>query len=213
MDQKLLFLINREWTSPALDRLMAIMSSSAFWMIPLVITGVAALIWGGFRARTFVLLALIAFGLNDGVVGRILKHRVNRLRPHQTQVGVRMIDLEKPAYSGLFRPLKDKLSLGTSRKQDGRSFPSNHASNTMAVALLAALFWRRWGWLAFFPALLVAYSRVYVGSHWPSDALAGICIGLSVALLVLAAAEAFWRRWGRRLLPSVAAHHESLLSA
>ena len=165
MDQKLLFLINREWTSPALDRLMAAMSSAAFWMGPLVLAGLATLIWGGFKGRTFVILALVAFALTDGVVGRVLKRSVNRQRPHQTQVGVRMLDLEKPAFTGIFRPLKDKLSLGTGREKEGRSFPSNHASNTAAVALLAALFWRRLGWLAFIPALLVAYSRVYVGSH------------------------------------------------
>ena len=213
MDQKLLFLINREWTSPALDRLMAVMSSAAFWMGPLVLAGLATLIWGGFKGRTFVILALVAFALTDGVVGRVLKRSVNRQRPHQTQVGVRMLDLEKPAFTGIFRPLKDKLSLGTGRDKEGRSFPSNHASNTAAVALLAALFWRRLGWLAFIPALLVAYSRVYVGSHWPSDALAGVCIGCAVALFVLALAELIWRRWGVRRWPHIAHVHPSLLSA
>jgi membrane-associated phospholipid phosphatase len=213
MDQKLLFLINREWTSPALDRLMAVMSSAAFWTIPLVIAGIATLIWGGFKGRTFVILALVAFALSDGVVGRVLKRSVNRLRPHQTQVGVRMIDLDKPAYTGIFRPLKDKLSLGTGRNQEGRSFPSNHASNTAAVALLTCLFWRRWGWLAFIPSLSVAYSRVYVGSHWPSDALAGVCIGFAVALFVLALAETAWRRWGALRWPQIARTHPSLLSA
>jgi len=213
MDQKLLFLINREWTSPALDRLMAVMSSAAFWTVPLVIAGIATLIWGGFKGRTFVILALISFAISDGVVGRIVKRTANRLRPHQTQVGVRMLDLDKPAYIAIFRPLKDKLSLGTGRDQEGRSFPSNHASNTAAVALLACLFWRRWGWLAFFPALLVAYSRVYVGSHWPSDALGGICIGLTVSFFVLAVAELAWRRWGVRRWPEIARAHPSLLSA
>ena len=213
MDQKLLFLINREWTSPALDRLMALMSSAAFWTIPLVIAGVATLIWGGFRGRTFVFLALVALALSDGVVGRVVKRSVNRQRPEHTQVGVRVLDLEKPAYTGLLRPLKEKFSLGTGRDEEGGSFPSNHASNTAAVALLAALFWRPWGWLALVPGLLVAYSRVYVGSHWPSDALAGVCIGFAVALFVLALAELIWRRWGVRRWPQIARAHPSLLSA
>ena len=213
MDQKLLFHINREWTSSGLDRLMAVMSSAAFWTIPLVIVGVLALVKGGFRARAFVVVALLAFAISDGVVGRILKRSVARLRPHQTEVGVRMIDLAPPAYSGVLRPLKVKSSLGTGRDQAGRSFPSNHASNTAAVALLAGLFFPRWGWLAMIPALLVAYSRVYVGSHWPSDAVAGMCIGFAVALFVLALAEFTWRRFGRRVWPETAERHPTLLPA
>jgi membrane-associated phospholipid phosphatase len=213
MDQKLLFLINREWTSSGLDRLMAVMSSAAFWTVPLVIAGVFALWMGGFRARAFVLVALLAFGFSDGVVGRILKRAVGRLRPHQTEVGVRMVDLASPAYSGVLQPPKVKVSLGTGRDQPGRSFPSNHASNTAAIALLAACFFRRWGWLALIPASLVSYSRVYVGSHWPSDALGGMCLGFAVAFFTLALAEISWRRLAPRIWPDAAKRHPSLLPA
>ena len=213
MDQKLLFLINREWTNPALDRLMALMSSAAFWTLPLVIAGVATLIWGGFKGRTFIFLALVALALSDGVVGRALKRSVHRQRPEYTQVGVRMLDLEKPAYTGIFRPPHEKYSHGTGNKQDGGSFPSNHASNSAAVAMLAALIWRRWGWLALIPGLLVAYSRVYVGSHWPSDVLAGVFIGFAVAWFVLALAELIWRRWSVTRWPDIARERPSLLSA
>lgn len=213
MDQKLLFLINREWTTSGLDRLMAIMSSAAFWTIPLVIAGLAALAWGGFRARVYVLLTLAAFGFADGVAGRVLKRVVARPRPHQTEAGVRIVDLASPAYAGAFQPLKIKLSKGTSKDLPGRSFPSNHAANTAAVALLTALFFRRWGWLAFLPAACVAWSRVYVGSHWPTDVIAGICLGFAIALLILALAEAVWRRFGPRSWPDLAERHPSLLAA
>jgi undecaprenyl-diphosphatase len=213
MDQKFLFLINREWAHPALDRLMAIMSSAAVWMVPLIIAGVATLIWGGFRGRAYVIVALLAFAVTDGVVGRLVKKGVGRLRPHQTEAGVRMLDLKSPAYTGLFAPLKEKNSAGTGWDQEGRSFPSNHAANTSAAALLAALFFRRWGWLAFIPAGLVAYSRVYVGSHWPTDVLGGVLLGFGTALLILAVADALWRKFGRRKFPILALRHPTLLSA
>ena len=212
MDQKLLFLINREWSSPVLDKLMALASSAAFWGIPLGLA-VLWLAWrGGFRGRVFVVVAVGAFGINDGIVGRSLKHSVNRLRPNQSEFGVRVIELARPAWKGVWLPVKEKTSLGNSlfKNEEGRSFPSNHSSNTAAVAVIAALVFRR-GWLLFFPALFVSYSRVYTGAHWPSDVIAGVCIGCGTGLCAFLTAEWVWRKFGERIAPRVAAKHPSLI--
>ena len=212
MDQKLLFLINREWSSGLLDKIMALASSVAFWAVPLAI-GAVWLAWrGGFKGRTFVAVAVIAFGVTDGVVGRTVKHSIARLRPHQSEVGVRQVDLQSPVWKGIFSPVKKKLSIGPSpfKAEEGRSFPSNHSANTAAVAMIAALLFRR-GWLAFLPAFIVSYSRIYTGSHWPSDVAAGIFIGCGVGLFSLALAEWTWRRFGERIAPGAFARHPSLL--
>ncbi len=213
MDKKLLFLINHDWTCPALDRLMAVMSSAAFWTVPLVLLAIVLCVRGGFKARTFLAVALIAIGVSDGVFGNTIKHAVSRLRPHQSEVGVRTLDLASPAWRGLFQPLKQKTSLGTEVDRPGNSFPSNHAANTTAAALITALLWRQRGWLAFIPALIVSYSRIYIGAHWPSDVLAGICVGLAAGLLALLLAELVWRRWGARIAPRIAAQNPTLLFA
>ena len=212
MDQKLLFLINREWTGPVLDRVMTAMSSSALWKWPLVLL-VLAVIWrGGFRARAFLAVVLLAVVLCDSVGGYGIKRAVGRLRPHETEFGVRQLSLAQPAVRGIFQPVQEQISLGNSPETAGRSFPSNHSANTACAALLATIFFRRRGWLAFFPALLVAYSRVYTGSHWPSDVLGGIALGLGMALLTLLLAETLWRRFGVRISPALAARFPSLLS-
>jgi len=212
MDQKLLFLINREWTGPVLDRVMVVASSAALWTVPLVLLVLGVIVRGGFRARGFMVVALLAVLLGDSVAGYGIKKAVGRLRPHQSEFGVRQLSLAYPPWKGLFSPVQEQTSLRDSTETVGRSFPSNHAANTACVAMLAAIFFRRLGWLAFFPALLVSYSRIYTGSHWPSDVLGGICLGLAVAMLTLLLAESLWRAFGKRFSPTLAARFPSLLS-
>ena len=217
MDQKLLFLINREWTGPALDRFMALMSSLPAWMPLLVVAGVAALWRGGFRARAFVLTAGLIVGINDGLVAKTMKRVVDRPRPHQVLDGVRVVDLAKatPRLLALALPAKVKLSEAADdlEKIEGRSFPSSHTMNMISAALVAACFYRRFGWLAFVPALLVSYSRIYVGSHWPSDVVTSIFLAIGVTLLLLAAVEMLWRRQAARFFPRLHAAHPSLFAA
>ncbi len=217
MDQKLLFLINREWTGPALDRFMALMSSLPAWM-PLLIAAALVALWrGGFRARAFILTAGLVVGISDGVVSKTLKRATDRPRPHQVLAGVRVVDLAKatPRLLAVAQPAKVKRSqpADDGKKIDGRSFPSSHTMNMIAAALTAACFYRRFGWLAFVPALLVSYSRIYVGSHWPSDVVTSIFLGLGVTLLLLAAFELLWRRAAPRFFPQLHAAHPSLFAA
>ena len=217
MDQKLLFLINREWTGPVLDRFMALMSSLPAWLPLLVIAGALALWRGGFRARAFVLTAGLIVGINDGLVAKTMKGAVDRPRPHQVLDGVRVVDLAKatPRLLALAKPATVKLSEAADdlEKIEGRSFPSSHTMNMISAALVAACFYRRFGWLAFGPALLVSYSRVYVGAHWPSDVVTSIFLGLGATLLLLALCEMLWRRQAARFFPQLHAAHPSLFAA
>ena len=77
------------------------------------------------------------------------------------------------------------------------SFPSGHATNAMAILLLAALLVpknRRGFWLclALGLSLLVGMSRLALGVHWPSDVVGGLLWGAGFAL----AGRAIAQRWG-----------------
>jgi undecaprenyl-diphosphatase len=63
-------------------------------------------------------------------------------------------------------------------------FPSDHA--VMAGAVAAGLFFvsRLLGWITTAAAILIAFSRVYIGVHYPQDVLAGLALGAVVVLLV-----------------------------
>ena len=212
MDQQLLLLINREWTSPALDWLMAVMSSWPLWWPLLFLGGASVAIWGGFRGRVFLAVAGLAVGINDGIFTNSLKPIVNRPRPHEVVAGVRTLDLERvtPRVLAVFRPLRVKVSSVRIEPRRGNSFPSGHASNNFAFAAVCAVFYRRWGWMAFFPAALVAYSRIYVGSHWPLDVAFSVLLGTGIGLLTAVVAEWGWRRFGPRYAPDLALSYPTL---
>jgi len=64
------------------------------------------------------------------------------------------------------------------------SFPSGHAAAVLSGATLVSLIWRRAGPLALPGAVLVSFSRLYLGQHYPSDLLGGAIMGVAVATAV-----------------------------
>jgi undecaprenyl-diphosphatase len=66
----------------------------------------------------------------------------------------------------------------------GGSFPSNHALNNAAAAMICTLFYRRLAWLWWSVTILIGVSRVYVGVHYPSDVLGGLAIGAIAGLIL-----------------------------
>ncbi|MBA2460525.1 MAG: phosphatase PAP2 family protein [Actinobacteria bacterium] len=64
------------------------------------------------------------------------------------------------------------------------SFPSGHATVSFACATVLALTVPRLRWALFALAGSIAFSRVYVGVHYPLDVLAGAVLGAGVGLAV-----------------------------
>ena len=127
---------------------------------------------------------------------------------------MRLVSLAKvkPEVLALFRPPQVKLSAAEADPGRGGSCPSAHTVNNFLVATLIAMFFR-FGWLAFLPAAAVSYSRVYTGSHWPSDVLVSIPLGIGLALLVFCLLEWLWRGAAPRWAPRLHTAHPSLRSA
>jgi len=63
------------------------------------------------------------------------------------------------------------------------SFPSGHAASAAAFTMAVMMEWRTAGRLIAPLATLVAYSRVYVGVHYPGDVLVGATVGAGMAQL------------------------------
>ena len=95
--------------------------------------------------------------------------------------------------------------LGSLVATSGASFPSGHsiAATVTVVAAVIALVppGRRrawWGVGAVVFSALMALSRAYLAAHWLSDAIAGVLLGTSCALLAALVVGALQRRWRGR---------------
>lgn len=102
--------------------------------------------------------ALVALGIGQ-LIGGVIGGVIARARPYETMAGVQL--------------LVDKTT--------DFSFPSDHATAAGAVAVGLVLTNRRWGIFAGVLAVVMAFTRVYVGAHYPADVLAGLALGGAVA--------------------------------
>ncbi|GAA3133749.1 phosphatase PAP2 family protein [Nonomuraea salmonea] len=66
---------------------------------------------------------------------------------------------------------------------DDWSFPSNHSVIAAGAAATLVLCWRALAWAVFPLAALMAFSRVFVGVHYPHDVAGGFLFGLALAPL------------------------------
>ena len=99
-----------------------------------------------------------------------------------------------------------KLAVGENRPNEpgplvtiphSHSFPSGHTATAFAAATMLSLLLPRGAPAFFLLAAAIAYSRLYLGVHFPLDVVGGIVIGVATALLLREASRRRSIRWPR----------------
>ena len=164
IDKNLMVFLNKTISNSIFDILMPIITNQNF----LAIIGVILIIYLGYfgekKGRITLLVLLFAAGMSDAICAQIIKPWVGRIRPSHEFI--------------------EYINLLVS-KGGKWSFPSNHAANSFAFATILSYFYDKNKIILFSIASAIAFSRVYVGVHYPMDIFFGGLIGYTISWVIL----------------------------
>ena len=189
LDRWLVLTING-WNTPFLDEVMWVISGKLTWIplyLILIVIGYIKLPFKQFLLYFFCVIGSV--GLADLISAGLFKEVIERYRPSHNLL------------------LKDQLHFY--RESDGHlydggmyGFVSSHAANFFALAFSAGLIMRQ-----FYPqilkilliiAVIICFSRIYLGVHYLSDviggAIVGAVVGISIYRFVYLKVSVKWNR-------------------
>lgn len=170
-----LFLFLNGLHTPFFDDFMFAFSGKWIW-IPFYASLLFVMIRRWRKESLWIIPALVlCILLADQISSGLIKNWVQRPRPSR-----------EPALEGLVHIVNGY--------RGGRfGFVSSHAANAFGLALFSSLLFRNrlYTWILFLWAMVTAYSRIYLGVHYPGDILGGTIVGLFSAALCYCA----WRKF------------------
>ena len=164
LDIKIFFLINQTLSNPVFDSIMPLITNKNNWVLIIIILFFYLAIMNGRRGQIALVILIVVVGLTDSFSTFILKPHIGRTRPSY--------DIYE--YINLLVAKGGKWSM-----------PSNHAANISAIAVVLSYFYEKMKIPLYSLAVIIAFSRVYVGVHYPADVLVGGVFGYGIAWLIL----------------------------
>lgn len=140
-----------------------------------IVIGIAFLCFKKTRTSGIVLLVslLIGFCINDFV----LKNIIARPRPFAVNTDI-----------------ADFLTSISLKRPSGFSMPSGHSYVAFNAATMITLFYKKKGAPVYVLSFLIAFSRIFLCVHYPTDVLVGSILGVLTAVAVFASYKAILRK-------------------
>lgn len=163
IDLAIFYFFNHTIANPFLDSFFVVLTTQECWYIAYGVLIFFLLTKFGTQGKFFLIFLIFSIVITDQLSSHLIKEIVGRVRPCHILSDVRLL-----------------VACG-----GGKSFPSSHAVNNFALAVLLSNFFKVYRYHFFLLAGLVAISRVYVGVHYPSDVICGAVIGFCIAQLMV----------------------------
>lgn len=167
-DTALFHWINSGWSNPVLDVIFPAIRNKYFWL-PLYVLVIFWIIINHHIRKVLLILFFLGLSIfaSDTISSKLIKYQVQRPRP------CHILNMDPVVI--------ERVKCGS-----GFSFPSSHAANHFCLAaFITSIFgdyMRRWKYLWWVWAGLIALAQVYVGIHYPLDILGGAVLGIIVGM-------------------------------
>ena len=162
LDKNLFYILNTKITASFLDFFMPFITTKTNFIEVIIFAWLMIFIMGTRKDRKTLIIVVLAVLLSD-LATDVLKNLIYRVRPCNALADVRIL-------AGC---------------TESFSFPSGHATNVFAAAVYLSYVYSRYLPIFLILAALVAYSRIYVGVHYPLDVIGGAVVGSVGAVLII----------------------------
>lgn len=165
-----LFLALNSLRCESIDGFVLGFSGQWIWLpMYLMIAWMMVRIYGWRNALVLIAAVGVAVGCSDFFCASVIRPAVERLRPANPD-----------------NPISELVQIVGGYRGGRYGFPSCHAANTIALAVISSLLMHKRGYTFFIYtwAVLQCYSRIYLGVHYPGDLLVGAAVGVVFSLVV-----------------------------
>ncbi len=155
IDLAVFYFINHTISNPIFDKFFPFITNPQNWLITGIIFWLILFIKGGRLGKIAAIAIIFLVATSDQISSNLLKNYFGRIRPCNSLSDVHLLVHKTKSFS----------------------FPSSHAVNNFALATYLSKLYPHLKWIFLVIASLIAFSRPYVGVHYPSDILFGALIG------------------------------------
>lgn len=154
-------------------------------------------VWKGVNASAYPLSVGVPIGLF--IAGAIAENKETKVNAAEITASVLSAAVSAQVLKMVInraRPFEKYKEIYPYHYKEGKSLPSGHVSLAFASATSASIIYKKWYFVvpAYVWASSVAYSRLYLGEHYPTDVLAGAALGAGSAWLTHKAKKWWFNR-------------------